>query len=1021
MWAQAWFENTDGTFGRELSPGSFYENTYRTWAAEQDNWYYLDQFVPTPGNKFNSNEYTHLWRLTKLIRRDGKWPEQYRNTINFSATDTTFYTNHHNIPLNNGNYVQLYVETYDRRQYYWDYYYSIYQKTGVNYTVQYDANGGTGDAMTPSTATFNSPFTFSRITFTKTNASFGGWWLYIGSNRQNSDTAYPDRGTFTWNIANSTRTITAKAQWNQIVTITYLPNYGMGTMNKSTTSPGLSFTIQTNKFTRTGYAFKGWSIERGGQVEYSLWPDGETRIWPNSLNQADYNAVAIWEIASYIITYDVNGGIGYMATGKVYYNNIFTFQDINVNGFSVYAWLSCVYKGQSNVANTPSIGDLYFCIADKDSTVNLDIFASGASQDINRDLGDSSGVGTMTTTFYATSSNTLFGTMLLSATEGKEITTTHCQDILFALTSKLKEITTDQNITIKNRSLTDIINKLKIDMNLNYKNVNFYNYTLPDNTSTNLETGGNDMFLLRSFTGNNATYFYLETAGVTYGPVRYTWTTVVDAGYSITHGSLGYSGSSTTTDTRPLTYLIKNNNNTKIQIRKESRINVNNLQTVTNSHVYMGAVTRTGYNFAGWDLYDGNNRHGILTYNARSSITWNIDKNLTAKAQWVLKTSSITYNANGGAGTLATNPQMATYSVSFTFQNNTNNFTKTGYDFKEWHLYEGETAYLGNYAAGASYGNWNKTGTNYTAMAQWTVKTYSIRIDNGGGIGTINNLSATYDSPFTFPSNTPLTKTGYTFSGWHLYKGDSREGTAIYNSTQAYGNWNIDGTDINIRAQWTAKEYTITYSTIEGTGTTYSNKATYGNNFTFNTNTFTRTGYEFSGWYLYDGTTRINPTSTYGPPTYSYGTTWNIDKNLTAQAQWTPREFTVTFDANGKGGANGTGYTKEIKQNYDTTVTCPTIKAIGYVFGGWATTAANAENKIVDKLGGATFTLGTANKHFYAIWTENTNGTRFSELQSVFSRTRPIRISDYRAESGQTTANSVIRLGIHLRGKSSLS
>jgi hypothetical protein len=284
---------------------------------------------------------------------------------------------------------------------------------------------------------------------------------------------------------------------------------------------------------------------------------------------------------------------------------------------------------------------------------------------------------------------------------------------------------------------------------------------------------------------------------------------------------------------------------------------------------------------------------------------------------------------------------------------------------------------------------------------------------------TTNPQTATYDSPFTFQPNN-FTRTGYNFKSWDLYEGTNF--IAVYSSGKVYGNWDKTGTNYTAKAQWAAKLYTITYSTIEGTGNVESNIVSYDSPFTFQNNGFTRTGYEFSGWHLYDiNYNRINA-KRYGPTTesYSYGT-WDIDKNVTAIAQWTPREFTVTFNTNGKGGANGTGYTKEIKQNYNTTVTCPIVTAVGYVFGGWATSAENAESKIVDKAGNTTFTLGAANKSFFAIWTVNTNGTKFSELQSVFGGTDPIQISDYRTESGQTTANSEIRLGIHLRGKSRLS
>jgi uncharacterized repeat protein (TIGR02543 family) len=287
---------------------------------------------------------------------------------------------------------------------------------------------------------------------------------------------------------------------------------------------------------------------------------------------------------------------------------------------------------------------------------------------------------------------------------------------------------------------------------------------------------------------------------------------------------------------------------------------------------------------------------------------------------------------------------------------------------------------------------------------------------DANGVGTsgiMTGSTVTYGSSFTFKAN-GFTRTGYTFGGWGLYNGDTRIDQTIYPDQASYANWDKT-TNLVAKAQWTAKEYIITYDANGANGgTTNSNKATYDLNFTFQNNGFTLTGHEFSGWHLYDGITRINQ-STYGPTSasYLYGK-WDKDKNLTAKAQWTRNVFAVTFNANGKGGPNGTGGTKIIAQNYNTIVICPIFKAVGFVFEGWATSATSTT---VNKIGGATFTLGNADQTFFAIWTVNTNGIRFSELQTVFSGENPIRISEYRTESGQTIANSEIRLSANFKGK----
>jgi hypothetical protein len=373
---------------------------------------------------------------------------------------------------------------------------------------------------------------------------------------------------------------------------------------------------------------------------------------------------------------------------------------------------------------------------------------------------------------------------------------------------------------------------------------------------------------------------------------------------------------------------------------------------------------------------------------------------------------NINYNGNDSDGG-STGSNTATYGSNYTFQ--ANGFTKTGYTFYKWAL-NSNGNFIGYYNAEQLYGIWTLTSSNVIVYATWTAKTYTITYDANGGSGTLatNPQTATYDSTFTFSANT-FAKIGHEFSGWHLYDGITRiNQTSTYGpASYLYGTWNQDK-NLTAKAQWTPKEYTITYDGNISSGSMPPSTTTYGSPFTFSANTFAKQGYEFSGWHLYDGITRINQTSTYGPASYLYGT-WNQDKNLTAIAQWTPNVFTVTFNANGKGGTNGTGGTKIIAQNYNTIVTCPIFKAVGHVFGGWATSATST---IVNKIGGATFTLGNADQTFFAIWTVNTDGTKFSELQTVFSGENPIHISEYRSVSGQTTANSTISVGTHLRGKS---
>ncbi|WP_166083497.1 InlB B-repeat-containing protein [Erysipelothrix anatis] len=108
--------------------------------------------------------------------------------------------------------------------------------------------------------------------------------------------------------------------------------------------------------------------------------------------------------------------------------------------------------------------------------------------------------------------------------------------------------------------------------------------------------------------------------------------------------------------------------------------------------------TRTGHTFSGWS----------------PSITNVITGNTTFTAQWVANRYTVTYNANGGSGSMARDT--VTYGSRFGAKNNT--FTRSGYTFAGW-----------NERANGSGVGWaqNPNGTwvwdytsNVTLYAQWT-------------------------------------------------------------------------------------------------------------------------------------------------------------------------------------------------------------------------------------------------------------------------------------------------------------
>src|SRR6266581_4067427 len=117
-------------------------------------------------------------------------------------------------------------------------------------------------------------------------------------------------------------------------------------------------------------------------------------------------------------------------------------------------------------------------------------------------------------------------------------------------------------------------------------------------------------------------------------------------------------------------------------------------------------------------------------------------------------------------------------------------------------------------------------------------------------------------------------------------------------------------------------------------------------------NSFTRSGFSFSGW-----NTAANGSGT----AYANGATYPFTASTTLYAQWTANpSFTVSFDANG-----GTGTMAAETHNVPTALTANAFTRSGFSFSGW-NTAANGSGTAYAN--GATYPF-TASTTLYAQWT----------------------------------------------------
>jgi len=316
--------------------------------------------------------------------------------------------------------------------------------------------------------------------------------------------------------------------------------------------------------------------------------------------------------------------------------------------------------------------------------------------------------------------------------------------------------------------------------------------------------------------------------------------------------------------------------------------------------------------------------------------------------------------------------------------------TRTGYTVTTW--FDGHAWR----DPGFIYERWQNTSATFTFRADYNANIYTIRFRNfyNDNDVVLQNTTATYDKNFTLPS-IPV-RTGYTVTKWY-------DGANWRDPGFTYIPWKNTDATFTFRADYNANSYTITYDTNGGNGgSTVASTPKYDSPFTFATNGFTRTGYDFYRWHLYQGDTFIGEYTSGG----SYGT-WNRAADHTAKAQWTIKQYTVIFNANGK----GTG--KDVTQDYNTSVSLPTLKAVGWVFRGWATNSTATTADVTEA-----FTMPVNGRTLHAVWTENANKTvSFSELKTVYGVTnQTISISEYQKYI-QKPANTLTALSGDFKGK----
>ncbi len=310
-----------------------------------------------------------------------------------------------------------------------------------------------------------------------------------------------------------------------------------------------------------------------------------------------------------------------------------------------------------------------------------------------------------------------------------------------------------------------------------------------------------------------------------------------------------------------------------------------------------------------------------------------------------------------------------------------------------------------------STNNGSSYATSTAALAIVKVSSYKLNSKNGttSSSGTIasgsSNTTCSAARTATVTYTVSDVKTGYTFVGW--YDGTTQKSTSTtytYNATAAK----------TITARFKANQYTITYKdqgnvTFSGTHASgYPTKHTYGVETTLKT--ASKTGYTFGGWFTNSGCTGTAVTKL-GATAYT--------SNITLYAKWTPKDYTITLNANG-GASNGSA-TATYNSSTITNLTHPT--RTDYRCNGYYTAASggtlvlNIDGTLAKNVNGYTDANGNwtkdGNATLYAQWTYDvteytvtfgvgTGSTSYGSLSAYNNTTSASITSPAQVSSGQS-------------------
>ncbi len=277
------------------------------------------------------------------------------------------------------------------------------------------------------------------------------------------------------------------------------------------------------------------------------------------------------------------------------------------------------------------------------------------------------------------------------------------------------------------------------------------------------------------------------------------------------------------------------------------------------------------------------------------------------EAHWNVNSYKVTLEVNGGTNTKIISDYTYGEGVSLP---TSEEITRVGHTFVGWFTtsnFDGEAV---TEISKADFGN-------KTFYAKWNVNNYAVTLNaNDGTINSGNVTSYVYGNGANLPSD--VTKTGYKFDGWYNVTDSTKQVVRIDESSTG---------DQAFFAKWTANSYNVILVVNEGTINEGNVESyVYGEGATLPSDV-TKEGYSFDGWFA--------------NTSYTGGSVTSIAKNDVGDkqfwAKWTINEYEVTAIAE-NGSITGAG-----AYEYKSTATLKATANEGYEFVAWSVDSADVE------------------------------------------------------------------------------